>query len=290
VDPVAAWDLSLDVPALDDTVPDHLRKAATADSVARRGRAITTSLKGVDPHLVSLIAPDSPEAEQYRALRHAVEQKHVTGTGTVVAVCSPGPGDGKTTTSINLAGALAQDPKAWVLLIEIDLRRPAVTLADHLALGDVGKERGLVDAILDSSINLEEVVRYLPQYNLAVLPAGRPANAPYEALKSARLGELLRQAAERFDYVVLDAPPVVPVPDCRLIAKWVNGFVVVVAADRTPREALEESLAALGAAKVMGLVFNRHQRSATGGYGYGYGYGYGSRRTRSNWWTRLWEP
>jgi hypothetical protein len=78
------------------------------------------------------------------------------------------------------------------------------------------------------------------------------------------------------------------VPDRRLIAQGVDAPVVLVAADRTPREALVESLAALGP-KVAGLVFNRHERSAARAYGYGYGYGYGTKRARGNWWTRLWE-
>src|SRR6266481_2741703 len=62
--------------------------------------------KGVDPHLVSFLAPDSPEAEQYRALRYAVEYGHDDGESTVVGVCSPLPVDGKSLTAINLAGAL----------------------------------------------------------------------------------------------------------------------------------------------------------------------------------------
>lgn len=267
----------------------HLKPVASVP-VQRKEKpaAQHPALNRVDPHLVSFVAPESPEAEQYRALRYAVEYVHKAGEGTVVGVCSPLPGDGKSLTAINLAGALAQDAKAWVLLIEVDLRRPSVTLADHLAIGDIAAGGGLVDAILDSSIGLEKVVRYLPHFNLAVLPAGRPANAPYEALKSPRFGELLMQARKRYDYVILDAPPVVPVPDCRLIAKWVDSFIMVVAAHRTPREAIEEALTLMNSANIMGLVFNGHDRSATRSYGYyGYGYGHSSRRDGGHWWSRL---
>jgi receptor protein-tyrosine kinase len=252
-------------------------------------------LDGVDAHLVSLVAPDSPEAEQYRRLRHWIEQMHEAGEGTMVGVCSPTPGDGKSTTAINLAGSLAQDANAKILLVEVDLRRPSVTTGDHLAL-DNPAGPGLVDAILDSNVVLEDVVRPLPQFNLAVLPAGRRPVAPYEILKSPRFGELLAQARRRYDYVILDAPPVVPVPDCRLIAKWVDGFVMVVAAHRTPRAALEEALNLMGPENLLGLVFNFHSRSASrhyGYYGYGYGYGYGhehgrpEERKRERWWTRI---
>ncbi len=259
--------------------------AEEKEELARR-----PSLDGVDPHLVSLLSPESPEAEQYRALRYAVEYGHKAGEGTVVGVCSPLPGDGKSITAINLAGALAQDPKARVLLVEADLRRPSVTLVDHLALGNVAG-RGLVDAILDLSFSLEEAVQRLPHFNLVVLPAGKRSGAPYEALKSPRFGELLTQARQRYDYVVLDAPPVVPVPDCRLLAKWVDSFIMVVAAHRTPREAVRDALALMAPANILGLVFNDHDRSATRQYGYGYGYGYGNSggRSRFRWWKRLWE-
>lgn len=226
-------------------------------------------LRGVDRHLVSLVAPDSPEAEQYRTLRYAVEYEHRAGEGSLVGVCSPVPGDGKSITSINLAGALAQDSQAKVLLVEADLRRPSVTLENHLALGKATGP-GLVDAIQDLSYSLDDVVQHLPHFNLSVLAAGKRSNAPYEALNSARFGEILMQARRRYDYVVVDTPPVVPVPDCRLIAKWVPRFIMVVAAGRTPREAVDDAIALLGQERLLGLVFNGYDRTTTPYYGYGY--------------------
>lgn len=266
---------------LSSKVLEHKRESnppPTEDPVAR-----------VDAHLVSLVAPDSIEAEQYRGLRYVVEQmrKAGDGTGTLVAVCSPIPGDGKSVTAINLAGSLAQDPKARVLLIEVDLRRPSVTIGNHLTLRNPAS-RGLVDAILDPGLTLEQVTLYLPAFNLTVLPAGRCPSAPYEALKSPRFSELLVQARRGFDYVILDAPPVVPVPDCRLIAKWVDGFLMVVAAHRTPRAALEEALDLMGPEKIVGLVFNGLDRSTSQHYGYyGYGYGHPKNRNPRRWWARL---
>jgi capsular exopolysaccharide synthesis family protein len=205
-----------------------------------------------EQHLVSLVAPTSFEAEQYRILRHAVEQWHRDGGLRVLAVTSPSGNDGKTTTSINLAGALAQARDARVLLLEADLRRPSVLR--QLGLGAGGP--GLVEAVLDSGLRLDDVVRPCPAYNLDVLPCGHPPLAPYEVLKSPRLTALLDQARKAYDYVVVDTPPVVPCPDYRLLEKAVDGTLLVVAAHRTPRGLVDAALSLLDPARVLGLVFN----------------------------------
>ena len=211
----------------------------------------------LDEHLVSLLTPSSFEAEQYRALRHLIEQRNKSTDLSVIAVSSPGAADGKTTTAINLAGALAQAPAARVLLVDGDLRGAA--LATRLGLGHVAGP-GLVDAILDPTLSLPAVVHTRPHLNLSVLTAGQLPAAPYEVLKSARLGELLAEARRRFDYIVLDTPPLVSVPDCRVIGKWVDGFLIVVTAHRTSRKLLEEALKVTEPAKIVGLVFNGDDR------------------------------
>jgi len=229
---------------------------------------------GLEEHLVSLLAPTSFEAEQYRALRHLIEQLHKsTGLG-VVAVSSPTVADGKTTTSINLAGALAQAPDARVLLIDADLRGAA--LGPRLGLEEGGGP-GFVEAILDANLPLAAVVQARPQLNLSVLPAGRFPSAPYEVLMSPRVGELLAEARRQYDYVILDTPPLVSVPDCRVIEKWVDGLLIVVTAHRTARKLVEEALNVTDRAKVVGLVFNGDDRHLSrDSYG-----SYGSRRSSS---------
>ena len=211
----------------------------------------------VEDHLVSLLEPTSFGAEQYRALRHLIEQLHKSADLSVVAVSSPGVADGKTTTAINLAGALAQAPDARVLLVDADVRGAA--LATRLGFDDrVGP--GLVGAILDATLTLEAVAQARPHLNLSVLPAGRLPSAPYEVLKSPRIGELLAEARRRYDYIVLDTPPLVSVPDCRVIGNWVDGFLVVVTAHRTARKLLEEALNVMEPGKIVGLVFNGDDR------------------------------
>jgi len=233
----------------------------------REARAPTTE-RAVDrshrvgAHLVSLLDPRSFEAEQYRMLRHVVETLRKGAILHVVAVTSPGAGDGKTTTAINLAGALAQSADARVLLVDLDIRRPAV--ARQLRLS--GARRSLVDALRDPGLTLEDTVEHLARFNLSVLPASGPAVAPYELLKSPRLEALLDEARRRYEYVVLDTPPFVPVPDGRIIAKYVDGFLIVVKAHRTPRGALAQTLDLVDPAKVTGLVFNGDNTRRSGYY------------------------
>jgi protein-tyrosine kinase len=235
----------------------------------RRRSAVAT--EEVDSHLVSLVAPAGLEAEQYRALRHMVEQRHKDGDMSVIAISSPGVGDGKTTTAINLAGALAQASDAAVLLVEADLRRPSI---GRLLGFDDSHTVGLVDAILDPRLSLADIVQPRPPYNLSIVLAGQTPASPYEVLQSPRLGALLDEARQQYSYIVMDTPPLAPVQDCRVVARWVDGIVLVVAADHTPRALLEAALDTLEPNKVLGLVFNgydhlfsrRHARHYIGYY------------------------
>jgi capsular exopolysaccharide synthesis family protein len=224
--------------------------------------------QGVDEHLVSLLTPAAFEAEQYRSLRHTVEQMHKSVGLRVIAVTSAVVGDGKTTTAINLAGALAQAPEARVLLVDADLRRPA--LGHLLGLGGASGP-GLVNAIVDPALELTQITQARPPFNLSVICAGQSPASPYELLQSVRLGALLDEARGRFDYVIVDCPPLVSVQDCRVIARWVDGFLLVVRAHRTPRRLVEEAFNVVDPAKMIGLVFIGDDHLASGYYAtYGY--------------------
>jgi protein-tyrosine kinase len=252
----------------------------------QRSRAASNETHGeawgeIEEHLVSLLDPTSPDAEQYRALRHVVEQSHGSGGPSVLGVSSPTVGDGKTTTAINLAGALAQDSDAAVLLVDADLRRGSA--GSRLGLKD-SRERGLVDAILDPSITLDHVVRHRASFNLSVVPAGHLAAHPYEMLKSPRLGHLLDEARRRYDFIVLDTPPIVVAQDCRVISKWVDGFLLVVAADRTPARLVEEALNRMEPDKIIGFVFNHEPQSLS--YYYAGRYAASTNGHRGDGWRR----
>ena len=209
--------------------------------------------ESVNDRLVTLLTPNSFAGEQYRTLRHLVEKMHTDTGVSVVGVSSPSIGDGKTTTAINLAGALAQARDTKVLLIDMDLRRPAL----NGQLGLRGFNPKGVVAVLGAGASLDDVIVELPMFNLSIIPSGPRQSAPYELLKSSRLHQMIDEARRRFDYVIIDTPPVIAVPDCRVISSGVDGFLIIVNAHKTPTRMLGETVSVLGQSKVLGLVFNR---------------------------------
>lgn len=214
-----------------------------------------------DPHLVSLVAPTSIQGEQYRTLRHTVEQHHEAGRLQALAVTSPAHGDGKTLTTLNLAGALAQRPHARVLVVDTDLRQPSI--ARYLKMN--GAQRGLSQLISDPRLALEDAIHYLRRFNLYVLGGAGAQAAPYEVLSSPRFESLSQELRQHFDYILYDAPPLT-YPDSRLLSKHADGFLLVVTANRTPRALIESALDALDSRKLVGLVYNGDHRPMSGYY------------------------
>jgi capsular exopolysaccharide synthesis family protein len=220
--------------------------------------------------LVSFTAPESLEAEQYRALRQSVEHLARNLALKVLAVTSPGPGDGKTVTTLNLAGSLAQSQGARVLVIDADLHRPAI--AASLGLATDGAS-GLATAARDD-IRSTRAARRIEKLNLSVMLVGDADVVPHEAIASPRIPALLAEARAQYDFVLIDMPPAVPFADCRTIARWVDGFLLVVGAHHTPCGLMAEALGALDRSKIIGMVFNGDDRPMRAGY---YGY-YGRQR------------
>ena len=213
------------------------------------------SSKRLDRRLVSLTVPTSFEAEQYQALRLKLESLQRSRDFRLIAVTSAGVKEGKTVTAINLAAALSQGSDARVLLIEADLRRPAV--ARYLGLAE--NSPGLGDIIFDPGRTLDDAVLETGSRFKVVL-AGATGVPIHELFRSRRLEALLHQARQEYDYVVFDTPPLGPVSDCALLARLIDGVLLVVAAHRTTRRVLEEALNLLEGGQVLGLVFNGDDR------------------------------
>jgi capsular exopolysaccharide synthesis family protein len=222
------------------------------------------STHNFDSRLVSFTNPTSFAAEQYQGLRLTVERlARRDGHGQVIAVSSAAAGEGKTVTAINLAGALARGSDARVLLVDADLRRPSI----GKALGLVDPHtNGLADAVVDERADFSSVARHIEPFSLWVVPAGDPRAHIHRILRSPRLEQLLSAARRHFDYIVIDTPPLLPVFDSALLSRVVDGLLVVVAANQTPRKLLGEALNLVEPAKVMGIVFNRDDRPLFGYY------------------------
>src|SRR5207253_6927074 len=137
---------------------------------------------------------------------------------------------------------LARGSNARVLLIDADLRRPAI--AAHLGIA-AANGRGLADAIADANVPLEAVTQKIDGANLWVVPAGTRQGPIHEMLRTPRLERLLQEAREQYDYVVIDTPPLLPIFDAAEISRMVDGLLVVVAANQTPRKLLAEALTLL---------------------------------------------
>ncbi|WP_010585206.1 polysaccharide biosynthesis tyrosine autokinase [Schlesneria paludicola] len=191
-----------------------------------------SSTSGVPhPALRYLHAPSSVEAETYRTIRASFLVTTENLNAKVIMITSPEPGDGKTTLASNLAVALAQSGKR-VLLIDGDLRRPTV----HRMLR-IPQEEGLSD-VLKGTARFHEVVRPTVVERLSVVTTGTPPSNPAEILSSAELGEVLNDCRGEFDFVFLDAPPLLAVSDPCVMARHTDGVLLVVRLNKNPRTAL----------------------------------------------------
>jgi capsular exopolysaccharide synthesis family protein len=210
--------------------------------------------------------------EQYRRLaailHHAQKERGIRR----VLIASALAEEGKTLTATNLALTLSESYRRRVLLIDADLRRPSV----NVAFG-IGGQAGLSEALASEQPQKLSIVQLSP--HLSVLPAGHPNQDPMHGLTSLRMAEILDEASEMFDWVIIDSPPVGLLPDAKLLARMVDNAVFVVAAGRTPHGAIQRAIDSLGRERVLGIVLNRvdPNSAAPGGYAYYRYYGYGDR-------------
>jgi protein-tyrosine kinase len=203
------------------------------------------------PGLVSAIAPHSAVAERYRAIRGRITQHEEHTPLRTVMVTSPGGNEGKSITSANLALTMAQEIQRQVVLVDADLRRPSV----HALFGLDAHGPGLSD-VLAGQATLDEVLVYLPDYRLTIVPAGTTPQFPTELLGSAAMRRTLDTLRARFDRVLLDLPAVMPLADVGTVAPLADGVVMVVRAGATQRPALDRALAMLEDTKILGVVLN----------------------------------
>lgn len=209
--------------------------------------------------------PHGHHAEAIRRLRTNLMFVDVTTGGHSFVVTSSMPGEGKTTTAVNLAMAVA-DAGSKVLLIDADLRNPSVARTLGLE-GSVG-----LTTILLGRATAEDVVQRWRDTNLFVLAAGQIPPNPSELLGSEPMEELFVKLRHDYDFVLIDSPPVVPVIDAVIVERLTGGLLMVVAVDRTKKRDLSSALKSLDTVgvKVSGFTLNMTPVKSSQKYRYGY--------------------
>lgn len=226
-----------------------------------------------------VLARATPWAEAFRVLRTNMQYVEVDEDQRVIVLTSSLPGEGKSTTAINLAVTMAQAGHR-VALIECDLRRPLI--ASRLGIdGAVG-----TTSVLIGKVSMREAMQKVGDGGLQVLACGPIPPNPSELLQSKAMDTLLSDLRSEFDVVLLDAPPLLPVTDAALLAAETDGALVVVRHGKTTKDQLTHALERLDAvdAKTLGLVFNMvpARRAGGGAYSYTYAYDYASRPSRGS--------
>jgi protein-tyrosine kinase len=187
--------------------------------------------------------------EQYRRLAATLHHSQVERGTKKVMVASAVAGEGKTLTALNLALTLSESYHRRVVLIDADLRCPRI----HELL-DIANIAGLNEALKNPRQSKATLLSVSPR--LSVLPAGRPNPDPMGPLTSRRMAQILDRAAAHFDWVIVDTPPVVLLPDTNLLAAMVDCAVLVVQAGSTSYDLIDRAIAALGRDRVLGVVLN----------------------------------
>lgn len=275
---------------LDDTVktPEDVERVMGLTTLGA-----IMSIAGVEDRsdvLVTFKQPKAPASEAYRVLRTNLQFTNIGNAASALLVTSPSAGEGKTTLA-NVGVTLAQAGKR-VVLVDTDLRRPAL----HRLFG-LPNDLGLTSMLLDEQLLPDDVLKPTETPNLHVLCSGpRPPN-PAELLEHPRLDHVIQMLKAEADYVLLDSPPVMAVADAVILSRKAQGVILVVDAGQTRSEICRRAVEMLQRvdARILGVVINKMTRQQGGYYYYYYYEGYDSgdgtqikrRRHRRSWWERV---
>lgn len=206
----------------------------------------------LEQYLISTQDPYSITAEQFRVLHARLEKSQKAEDWKLLCITSAVKGEGKTFTAANLALTMARDFGKQTLLMDVDCKK---TVALKLAGQEDQEQKGWSDVVLKKS-DLQEVMIPFTHEKLFFLPVGkvdRPSSSLITGLGSSGLLKYLRG---QFDYVVLDAPPVLPLADMKLLEDLVDSVLLVVKAESTTRDLVVKAVASLKRDKLRGVVLN----------------------------------
>lgn len=232
--------------------------------------------KGSSNEFIVFSKPDSIPAEAFRALRTRLQFTTPDAAKMkVILVTSSAPTEGKTIISTNLAGSFSQINKR-VLLVDCDLRKPRV----HNVF-NMNRHPGLVDYLFSHN-SLDEIIRTTEMPNLDFIPCGTIPPNPAELMESEAMINFLHEIRDRYDFIILDTPPVIAVTDSEILARYVDGSVLVVSADTTEMELLKRAgeIMRQGTHHFIGAVLNNFVYKSSYGSYYKYYYYY-SRSTKT---------
>lgn len=201
--------------------------------------------------LIAFTHPNLSISEQYRHIRTSIMYSSVDKVLKSIMITSPEPDDGKTTTACNLAVVLAQHGKQ-VVLVDADLRKPSI----HIAFNS-NNMNGLT-SVLTKEISLTRAVLQTDIPNLEILTSGPIPPNPSELLDSNAMETVLEELKERFDYVIIDTPPVLAVTDAEIIGNKCDGIVLVVECGKTRKDRAMKAKGLLEKVKsqLLGVVVN----------------------------------
>ena len=260
-----------------EVMDDSIKSGADLEKLLNKpvlGIIPNLSAKEVADNEIGLMAyqqPTSALAEAYRSMRTALTFSTAEGAPKVMQFTSVVPNEGKTTTAVNIAINFTQTGSK-VLLVDCDLRNPSL----HKLLR-CPNEQGLTN-YLTGNADPAEVTQSLGIPGLFVMTAGPVPPNPAELLQGGKLIELVALGAQRFDYVIIDSPPLLGLADAVIIADAVQATIMVAAANSTRTGAFEAGVKRLhhSRASILGTVLTKFDLKKSGdSYGYGYGYSYG---------------
>ena len=218
--------------------------------------------------LITVAEPNSPMSEAFRTLRTNIQYSSIDNKIKTVLITSSGPGEGKTTTSSNLAVVMAQGGNKTIL-IDCDQRKPNVHRMFKLS-----NESGLSNMLVKEN-EMKIGIKQTEIPNLHILTAGtRPPN-PAELLNSEKMRNFVKQLKEEYDFIILDTPPIVMVTDAQIVAQYTDGCLLVISSGEAERDAVIKAKGLLDKvnAKILGVVLNKVDSTKKGYYHYQYEYG-----------------
>jgi protein-tyrosine kinase len=231
-------------------------------------RTVEVGLPSKEETSVLMAPPNSFAEEQFRKLKTQIF--HWTSNPPhILLVTSTGPGEGKTMVSVNLALAVAQEIQKKAILVDADLRKPSIHLESQRY------SKGLSSYLLGQT-HLSEILVNSDIENLWIIPAGASPKKSAELFGTNRMKELLTFLSEFGDdtYVIIDSSPILSTSEATLLSKMVEGVILVVMADRSPRESIRRAIQSIDREKIVGVVFNQKESKALGHYYLKYYQGY----------------